>query len=410
MRPHVLDTIDPRALGQRLQDARRARRLTQQEVAEFLAVARTTVTALEKGDRRVRPDELVRLANLYGRAVSDFVGSREPMANFAVQFRTAISNAGTAPAQSELERSVQEFQSLCEDYLYLERLNDLPSRRDYPAQYPIDGVAPEHAAADVATYERNRLGLGDGPVLHLRETLENDVDIRIFYTQLPSRVAGVFAYTDELGGCIGVNVRHPEERRRWTMAHEYGHFLTSRFRSEITMLDGAYERVPAHERFADTFARSMLMPETGLRRRFNEIARAFEGRVTAAEVCRIAHYYFVSVEAMMLRLEELQLLPRGAWERLRDRGFKVREAQDELGLTPHQYDAKPLPVRYQLLAVRSYEEGNLTEGELARLLRTDRVSARDIVQTLTHPLYLLDEGSIASLSIDLASDVSGQDS
>ena len=69
----------------------------------------------------------------------------------------------------------------------------------------------------------------------------------------------------------------------------------------------------------------------------------------------------------------------------------------------------PSPVRYQLLAVRSYEEGNLTEGELARLLRTDRVSARGIVQRLTHPLYLLDEGSIASLSIDLASDVSGQD-
>ncbi len=369
-------------------------------------MARTTVTALEKGDRRIRPDELVRLANLYGRAVSDFVGSREPMANFAVQFRTAIANAGAAPAQRELEQSVQDFQSLCEDYLYLERLNGLPYRRNYPGQYPIDGVAPEDAAADVSTYERNRLGLGDGPVLHLRETLENDVEIRIFYTELPSQVAGVFAYTDELGGCIGVNVRHPEERRRWTMAHEYAHFLTSRFRSEITMLGGAYERVPAHERFADAFARSMLMPETGLRRRFNEIARASEGRVTAGEACRIAHYYFVSVAAMMLRLEELRLLPRGAWERIRDRGLKVREAQEELGLTPHQCDAKPFPVRYQLLAVRSYGEGNLTEGELARLLRMDRVSARDIVQMLTHPLHLLDEGSIASLSIDLASDVS----
>ena len=410
MRQHVLDTIDPRVLGQRLQDARRARRLTQQEVAGFLAVARTTVTALEKGDRRIRPDELVRLANLYGRAVSDFVGSREPMANFAVQFRTAIASAGTAPAQSELEQSVQDFQSLCEDYLYLERLNGLPYRHNYPAQYPIDGVAPENAAADVAASERNRLGLGDGPILHLRETLENDVDIRIFYTELPSRVAGVFAYTEDLGGCIGVNVRHPEERRRWTMAHEYAHFLTSRFRSEITMLGGAYERVPAHERFADAFARSMLMPATGLRRRFNEAARASESRVTAAEVCRIAHYYFVSVEAMMLRLEELQLLPRGAWERLRDRGFKVGEAREELGLIPHQHDAQLLPVRYQLLAVRSYEEGNLTEGELSRLLRTDRVSARRVVQKLTHPVHILEEGSVTSLSINLASDVSGQDS
>ncbi|MDE2717835.1 MAG: hypothetical protein OXI33_12610, partial [Chloroflexota bacterium] len=59
----------------------------------------------------------------------------------------------------------------------------------------------------------------------------------------------------------------------------------------------------------------------------------------------------------------------------------------------------------QLLAVRAYEEGSLTEGELARLLRVDRVSARRIVQELTHPIHLLSEGEVGSLSIDLASSI-----
>ena len=36
-------------------------RLTQQEVADFLELARTTVTALEKGEGRIRPDELISL-------------------------------------------------------------------------------------------------------------------------------------------------------------------------------------------------------------------------------------------------------------------------------------------------------------------------------------------------------------
>ena len=97
------------------------------------------------------------------------------------------------------------------------------------------------------------MGLGDGPVLRLRETLESDVGIRIFAIEMPSRVAGIFSYTEELGGCIALNARHPEERRRWSMAHEYGHFLTTRFQSEVTVL-GAYTRVPAIERFADAFA------------------------------------------------------------------------------------------------------------------------------------------------------------
>ena len=409
MQQHVLETIDPRSLGQRLQEARKGRGLTQQDVANSLSVARTTVTALEKGERRIRPDELIQLAKLYGRNVSDLVGPRELTAEFSMQFRTAVSGAGSQQAKTELEQGVQEFQRLCEDYLYLERLNALPVTRAYPPQYPFEGLAPEEVAEDVASSERNRLGLGDGPVLNLREILENDVGLRIFYVSLQSRVAGIFAYTDELGGCIAANTLHPEERQRWSLAHEYGHFLTNRFRPEISIL-AAYERQPASERFADAFARSFLMPATGLRRRFNEMSRLSGGNITAAEVCRAAHFYFVSVQAMMLRLEELRLLPSGTWERLRDRGFKVREAQEQLGLTPHPHADQALPIRYQFLAVRAYQEADLTEGELVRLLRVDRVQARHMVQALTHPRHVLDGGEVATLSLDLASSIGRPDS
>jgi Zn-dependent peptidase ImmA (M78 family)/transcriptional regulator with XRE-family HTH domain len=406
---HVLEAIDPRVLGQRLQEARKARGFTQQDVADSLSLARTTVTALEKGERRIRPDELIQLAKLYGRDVSDLVGPREMTAEFSVQFRTAFASAGSQEARTELEQGVQEFQHLCEDYLYLERLNALRVTRVYPPQHPFEGLAPEEVAEDVASSERNRLGLGDGPVLNLRETLENDVGLRIFYVSLPSRVAGLFAYTDDLGGCIAANALHPEERRRWSLAHEYGHFLTSRFHPEISVL-AAYRRKPASERFADAFARCFLMPAAGVRRRFNEMSRLSGGSITAAEVCRVAYFYFVSVEAMMLRLEELHLLPSGTWERLHDRGFKVREAQEQLGLTPRPDADQALPIRYQFLAVRAYQEAELTEGELARLLRVDRVQARRIVQALTHPSHVLDEGEVATLSLDLASSIGRQES
>lgn len=409
MHQHPIDATDLRVLGRRLQEARKARSLTQQGVADSLELARTTVTALEKGDRRISPKELIQLARLYGRSVSSLVGPRETGQDFFVQFRAAVAVAGSRQARAELEQGVRWFQGLCEDYLHLERLNGAPIRRSYPSQYSIGGVPPENAGEDVASSERNRLGIGDGPILNLREILEDDVGVRVFYAELPSRVAGLFAYTEELGGCIAVNSKHPEERRRWSMAHEYGHFLTSRFRSEVTML-ATYERVPAAERFADAFARCLLMPAGGLRRRFNEIFRASGQRMTVAEVCRMANYYFVSMQAMTLRMEELRLLPAGTWERLQDRGFRVREAQDQLGLSPQPHDDQPIPIRYELLAVRAYEEGKLTEGELANLLRVDRVSARRTVRRLTHSPHLLDEGDAAYLSLPLANIVRGQES
>ena len=232
--------------------------------------------------------------------------------------------------------------------------------------------------------------------------------LRVFSIELPSRVAGMFSYTEELGGCIAVNSRHPQDRQRWSLAHEYGHFLTDRFRSEVSLL-AAHGRSGSGERFADAFARCLLMPASGLRRRYNELSRAASGKITAAEICQLAHHYFVSVEAMMRRLEELRLLPGGTWERLRDRGFKVREAQRQLGLSPHPRDEQSLPLRYQYLAVRAYEEGKLTEGELARLLRGDRVAARRMIQKLTQPIHLPDDGQVASLPINLVSSLSRSD-
>ena len=407
MPQHETQEIDPRVLGRRLQEARKARGLTQQDAAGALAVARTTITALEKGDRKTRPDELIQLASLYGRRVSDLVGPKEPIADFAVQFRTAAVRVGANNDNEAIQEAIQEFQDLCQDYLYLERLNGILSRPTYPPQYPTVGTGPEEAGQDAASFERNRLGLGDGPILRLREMLELDVGLRVFAIRLPSQVAGIFAYTDELGGCIAVNALHPAERRRWSLAHEYAHFLTNRYQSEISVL-GSYRRMPASERIADTFARCLLMPAQGLRRRFNEISRASGGNISAADVCRIAHYYFVSVEAMMLRLEELGVLPKGTWELLRDRGFKVREAQKHLDLPPHPSDDHLLPLRYEFLAARAYEAEHLTEGQLARFLRTNRVSARGTLLRLSSVVHMLDGGEVADLPLELAGSITKQ--
>ncbi len=64
-----------------------------------------------------------------------------------------------------------------------------------------------------------------------------------------------------------------------------------------------------------------------------------------------------------------------------EQGFKPETAKRKLSLEPRETAGwEPYPARYKFLAVLAFCEEKLTEGELARYLRTDRVSARRIVR------------------------------
>ncbi len=75
MDTNILDTIDMRELGKGLQQARIKQGMTQEDAAKVIDVARTTITAIEKGERRIKAGELIKLAQAFGRQVSDFVAA-----------------------------------------------------------------------------------------------------------------------------------------------------------------------------------------------------------------------------------------------------------------------------------------------------------------------------------------------
>lgn len=63
-----------RTLAARLREARRHIGLLQDDVARVLNFSRSTVSAIERGERRVAPLELRRLARLYRRPVEWLLG------------------------------------------------------------------------------------------------------------------------------------------------------------------------------------------------------------------------------------------------------------------------------------------------------------------------------------------------
>jgi Zn-dependent peptidase ImmA (M78 family)/DNA-binding XRE family transcriptional regulator len=379
MTNNVLDNLDMRGLGEMLQQARTQCGMTQADAAKVIDAARTTMVAIEKGERRLKATELIKLARAYKRSVSDFVRPRPVIEPFEVQFRT--SYRGHEVEREQIEPVILRWQGLCQHYLELEQIMEAPLPRNYPREYEVSGMPVERTAEAIAVEERQRLGLGDGPISMLRDILEQSVGLRIFYLKMPGKYSEIYSYNEQVGGSMVINANHPEERRRWSLAHGYLHFLAHRRKAVLDVIEGQYKRMPESERLAEAFAKYFLMPTSGLLRRFNDMCRVNQ-KFSTTNLFTLAHYYGVSVEALVHRLEEMDLLPSGTWERLRYRGLKVREVQQELGLEPILQRSDMAPIHYQHLAIEALDQGLITEGRFAEFLDVDRLEARRIAELL----------------------------
>ena len=367
----IIALLDSDQVGRKLRIARKRQGMTQAEAAHVIDASRTTMVAIEKGERRIRPDELLKLSIAYEQDINVFLEQ-----SYVENLFTDPQFRGPAGLEekvaSDMEVCINELRALSFNYFELERLLGEPQLKKFPSEYQLGRLRPNELGEQIAIEERQRLGLGDGPIPELRKLLEREVGLRIYYLAgVPREYSAIYLYSVQIGGCIAVNSRHPEPRCRFTLAHEYGHFLTSRFKNNVYRYPGR----STLERIADAFAVHFLMPSTGIVRRFKDM-RNLKKQFTPYDLVDMAHYFGVSAEALSYRLEDLRLIGTGALEGLKDKGFKVSEARMELGLDEISASHQRLPIRHQLLASQALEVCLIGESEFADLLQVQRVQAR----------------------------------
>ena len=372
--------VEALALGARLRSARETAGLTQNRAAKELGVARTTIVAIEKGERRVNPAELVKLGRLYGELVSRLLRPTALIPDLVLQFRRSRARPTSDDDSVETTKLLQR---LAASYVELEERLDVPLVAHYPPEYRIRRSRLVEQAEDLAQEIRHVLGVGPrAPVHELERMLESEFGLRIFTRLLPSHIAGAFAFHEALGACVLLNARHPRTRRLWTLAHEFGHFLTNRHSVDVLRLQDDHL-----EPFADLFAGSLLLPAAEMRRRFAESHRA-EGKFSARHLIYLASAFGVSIEAITRRFERLGLLASGTYEMLRERGLSEHVVDEVVG---KPQDAHPRsPSRFGLLAGEAYDRAMLTEGQVASMLGLDRVETRELLD-LVEQVGLTDE-------------------
>ncbi len=374
------DQLSPQEIGERLRRAREAAKLKQAEVADRLGVARTTVVSIEKGERRARIDEVRRLARLYDTSINALLRTGAVVTDLAPQFRRQYDRADDAA-----EKAAKLLSELAQAEVELENLLGVRRTFNLPPERPILPGDVRMQAEQDALELRHWLGLGINPVKDIITILELQLGVRVYVRKLDARIAGLFVYDDALGACMLLNANHPRERRMQTAAHETGHLIGTRRWPEI--LETRETGNSREERYANVFARTLLTPANAVKLKFQEVLAGAE-RLTRRHVVVLAHFFGVSREAMVRRLEELGLVREGTWEWFEANG-NISDAQakqvlgDLFGQDAVRDDAgRPTTLRLALLAAEAWRQELMSEGQLSRLLHLDRVELRELFDGL----------------------------
>jgi Zn-dependent peptidase ImmA (M78 family) len=227
--------------------------------------------------------------------------------------------------------------------------------------------------------------LGIGPITDIVTLLEMELGVRVYVRKFDSKISGLFAFDEDIGPCMLLNANHPRERRTQSAAHECGHFVSTRREPEILHID--QPEISREERYASVFGRAFLTPARAVMQKFHEIT-AGSDRLTRRHIIILGHFFGVSREAMVRRLEELELSKLGTWDWFcANGGITDEQARQVLGdlVIPDAYKAdaeRPTTLRLNMLIAEAYRQELLSEGQLARLMDIDRVEIREILDNI----------------------------
>jgi hypothetical protein len=123
------------------------------------------------------------------------------------------------------------------------------------------------------------------------------------------------------------------------------------------------------------------MPPPAVRKRFRDVVES-DKRFTPRHLILMAHAFHVSPEAMCRQMENLELLPKGSYDSLKDRGFNKEFARGIVGDLAPTATTNPSNPRLAQLASSAYRRELVSEGQLSRMLGLDRLEVRELLDVL----------------------------
>ena len=281
----------PLGVGDRIRELRKWLRISQLALGEYLGVPRSAISAIESGSRELSAVELLKLSRFFRCDPNSMLGlTKTPVDYVGLSFKPRQNSAAVDLDEHDY-REMARFSEFLK-----ERQRSTPKKRR-PPESLIKSKVPQIAAAE----------------LHKKLNLKVPVDIYSviesigLYPRFSALIglAGAIVRTrsetdeDEVFGIL-INSDQPEERTRFSAAHEVGHYLLDHLKNVESHASHKTAWRSPIESDADTFAAELLVPSDDLAK----LAGA-NRNLSPELVLSFADKFVVSYQAMLRRLLDI---------------------------------------------------------------------------------------------------------
>jgi Zn-dependent peptidase ImmA (M78 family)/DNA-binding XRE family transcriptional regulator len=288
-------------LGDVLAIARKARGLTQTELAEMVGLTQPAINRYEAGDRDPEPDTITALANALGVTKRLLTHGNRFRGALAVDAHMRRQKTTKASLWRQMEARLNLLR-VHASFLFEEI--SIMSDQHVPTFDPEE-TSPEHAAQMVRAQWRMPLG----PVVNLTRWLES-AGVLVFEEDFGThRIDGLSQWVGDHPVML-INANAPTDRKRLTGAHELGHLVLHSSTPTEDMEDQA-----------SAFAAEFLMP-------FAEIGSELR-RLDLGTLVEMKREWGVSMQAIIERAYRRKLVTPEVrtkfYKMMNARGWKTNE-------------------------------------------------------------------------------------
>ena len=291
--------------GDLLRLARQRRGMTQKDAAGALQIAQAVVSRLEN---RVidADDEVLSRASVVYDVPKEFFQITDPVYGPPVSVHAMLRGHSDVSAR-EIDMITAELNiRLFHLRRFLENVNYTAS-----VNIPILDVERHEDVSRIAATVRAHWKLPNGPIGNLTDLMERAGVIVAGSDFGGAQVSGVTFSAPGAPPIVLLNVAHPADRIRYTLAHELGHLVMHRFPTA------------SMENEANRFAANFLLPP-------NEMKQVFRGRkITLELLAALKKEWRVSMQSLLMSAHSLGVLTdnqnRYLWQQLSVRGWRLRE-------------------------------------------------------------------------------------